>query len=475
MTTPPIHCKSDDLAPLTEIREHPRNPNRHAQKQIDVLAEIIRRTGWRHPIIISRLSGCIVGGHCRLYAARVLKLAAAPVVYQNFDNAEEELSFLLADNRLAEFSTRDDATVAAILKELGASDLGIDLSGYDQAGFTKLLAKFAPTANSDAPSPVIAKVEELQRKWETAPGQVWQLGKHRLAIGDSEKAATWEALACEPAALAFMDPPYGIDYENEAGQSVANDDLRRDDLAGFLTRVLGRCIQATVPDAAFYIWHASSTRRDFEFACNQAGLIERQYITWVKDGFVLGRCHYHWQTEHAFYCEKSGASARWMGDRTQATVWRVAGQTAGGTGVQIGKDGILVTDGGGATLLIREGKVPKSAKLRHFRVPEGDSLTLLPPGGTTAWQLSRDALADYLHPNQKPPGLAAIAIANHTQPGEIVIDPFSGSGSTLLACEQTGRVCRAIEIDPGYAAVILERWATLSGGQPRHHTLAKAA
>nr|MBP7951722.1 DNA modification methylase [Verrucomicrobiales bacterium] len=446
------------------------------QKHDAIGAGIIRRTGWRHPIIISRLSGCIVAGHCRLYAARVLKLEAVPVVHQDFDSSEEELSFLLADNRLAEFSTRDDATVAAILKELGASELGLDLSGYDQFGLSKLLAKFAPADNTDSTSPVVARVEELQRKWQTAPGQVWQLGKRRLVIGDAENAATWEALACEPAAIAFMDPPYGIDYENKAGQSVANDDLRRDDLAGFVTRVLNHCIRATVADAAFYIWHASSTRRDFEFACNQVGLIERQYITWVKDGFVLGRCHYHWQTEHAFYLEKSGAAARWMGDRTQATVWRVAGLSASANGVQIGKDGILVTDGSGATLLIREGRVPKSAdKLRHFRVPKGDALTLLPPVASTAWQVSRDPIADYLHPNQKPPGLASIAIANHTQPGEIVLDPFSGSGSTLIACEQTGRVCRAIEIDPGYAAVILERWKTQAEGQPRLEPLARIA
>lgn len=105
---PTVHCRYHAIVPLADLREHPRNPNRHTQDQCDLLAKIIDATGWRNCIVVSNLSGCIVAGHGRLYAARTLKLATAPVEYQDFASEEEELQHLVADNRLAEFSQRDD-------------------------------------------------------------------------------------------------------------------------------------------------------------------------------------------------------------------------------------------------------------------------------------------------------------------------------------------------------------------------------
>jgi hypothetical protein len=442
MNPPAIHCLHDAIVPLSELKEHPRNPNRHTQKQSDLLAKIIAATGWRNCIIVSRRSGYIVAGHGRLYAARTLKLDSAPVQYQEFENEEEELRHLLADNRLAEFSQRDDAALASILSEL-KDDGCLQLTGYDESHMEKLLKKLSSDTKSEGDAEAVVDPNALlAAKWGTDVGQVWNLGNHRLVIGDATDPATWEALMPgEQGNLVFTDPPCGVD-----------------DLSGFLTRVLSLACKATIPEAPFYIWHASSTRDDFTYAIKTVGLVERQYLTWVKEGFVLGHEDFHWQTEHAFYLSKQGTKPRWFGDRSQSTCWKITGHPAS-AGVHAGKEGVLITDGQGRHLLVKETAPPKSSsKVRHFRVPAGDTITLLPQDGTTAWRVSRDPVIDYVHPNQKPTALAAVALKNSSQPGDVVVDMFGGSGSTLLACEQFGRKARTIEIHPHYAAAIIERW-----------------
>lgn len=468
MNPPAIHCLHDAIVPLSDLKEHPRNPNRHTQKQSDLLAKIIAATGWRNCIIVSRRSGYIVAGHGRLYAARTMKLDSAPVQYQEFANEEEELSHLLADNRLAEFSQRDDAALASILSEL-KEDGGLQLTGYDDAHMDKLLAKLSAGSSKDESADAVVDPNALLAvKWGTASEQVWNLGSHRLVIGDSEAASTWELLMPgEQGHLVFCDPPYGVDYEDSKGRSIEGDKMKRDDLAGFLTKVLSLACKATIPDCAFYVWHASSTRDDFTYAIKSVGLVERQYLTWVKEGFVLGHEDFHWQTEHAFYLCRLGERPRWFGDRAQSTLWRLTGHPPG-TGVLVSKEGLLITDGKGQHLLVKEAAPPKSAgKIRHFRVPDGETLTLLPQDPTTAWRVSRDPTAEYVHPNQKPTGLAAIALKNSSQPGDIVIDMFAGSGSTLIACEQHGRRARCVEKDPNYAAAIIERWSVFTKKEPK--------
>jgi DNA modification methylase len=467
MNTPSIHCLYDAIVPLTELREHPRNPNRHTQKQSDLLARIIEATGWRNCIIVSKRSGCIVAGHGRLYAARTLKLESAPVQYQEFDSEEEELRHLVADNRLAEFSQRDDAALASILSEL-RDDGALQFTGYDETQMAKLLSKLSADtpAGDHAPDSTPDPNEALALKWGTAQGQVWTLGTHRLVIGDAALAATWELLMPgEQGRLVFTDPPYGVAYEDSKGRSIENDTLQRDDLAGFLTRVFSLACRVTIPECPFYVWHASSTRDDFSYAMKSVGLEERQYITWIKDGFVLGHQDFHWQTEHAFYASKQGTRPHWYGDRSQSTVWRLTGQPAS-SGVLVSKDGLLLTDGEGRHLLLKEAPPPKSSKVRHIRVPAGETVMLLPQDGTTAWCVSRDPVTDYIHPNQKPAALAAKAILLSSQPGDVVVDMFAGSGSTLIACEQHGRKARIVEICPKNSAAILERWHNLTKKVP---------
>jgi ParB-like chromosome segregation protein Spo0J len=135
----PVHCRGCELADVADLVPHPENPNKHSDEQIATLARIIRARGWRHPIIVSRLSGRIVAGHGRLLAAKVLQVAQVPIERQAFDSEDAEREFLLADNRLAELAERDNALLKDLLEQLDcgqATDAGqllADLTGYDAA------------------------------------------------------------------------------------------------------------------------------------------------------------------------------------------------------------------------------------------------------------------------------------------------------------------------------------------------------
>ena len=466
MKSPKIHCAHTGVWPLDKFKPHPQNPNRHPKDQIKLLATIIQAQGWRAPITVSKRSGYVTKGHGRLEAAILGDFEIAPVDHQDYPSEEAEIQDMIADNRLAELSDRDDDAIGTLLKGLDAKG-AVTLTGYDQAAIDKLLGRVAePDATADGEG-LITQAKALQKKWKTRPNQLWQLGRHRILCGDCTHLRSWEyLLGREKAQLNYTDPPYGVSYQDAAGTEIANDKLKQDALAKMLRESLRQAVRFTKPDAAFYIWHASATRRDFEHARDQVGLLERQYITWVKDSFALGRADYHWQTEPAFYAEKAGQRAKWYGDRTQGTVWRIAPRPDAGDAMAIA-NGILLTDGLEASLFLRATAPKAGGKTRHVRVLPGAPVLIADKATSTAWEVTRDARKDYLHPTQKPAALARIAILNSTAPGDIVVDQFSGSGSTLVACETTGRAARAMELAPEFVAVAIERWSKIAGAEPQ--------
>jgi DNA modification methylase len=265
------------------------------------------------------------------------------------------------------------------------------------------------------------------------------------------------------AQVIHTDPPYGVDYEDASGTGIQGDKLQKNDLSALVRKALKLSVAFSHPDAAFYIWHVSSTRMDFEAALASAGLTEKQYITWVKDSFVLGRSDYHWQTKPCFYAEKAGQKAKWHGDRTQGTVWRLKRMENDGTAIDLAT-GLHITDGNSASLFLKQ-VPPKTGKFRHLRVGD-EPVMIADRTGTTAWQVTRDAKKDYQHPNQKPAQLAEIAIANSSAEGDIVVDCFSGSFSTMIACETLKRRAYVMDIEPKWVAVGLERFFRLTGQLP---------
>lgn len=367
------HCAFDKSVDVVDLTPHPRNPNKHDDKQIALLAKIIRSQGWRNPIVVSERSGFIISGHGRLEAAKMLDVEQVPVDLQAFENEAEEYAHLIADNRIAELAETDRDELAELIRELDG-EIDLDLTGFDEPSLAELMGESAPDGDEVDAEPQIDKADELQKKWNTALGQVWELGDHRLLCGDSTNKESIDlVMGGEVIDMVFTDPPYGLGgYGGRNNMRLEGDD---EDPTKFYH---------SVPDAPeVYVWGRVENWQHINFK-------PRDVIVWKKNNFGLGR-GYRGQYEVCFY--KGG-----------------------------------------------------------FNGSDSD-----------VWEENKDT--KYLHPTQKPIDLSIRAIKN-SKP-KSVLDIFAGSGSTILGCENLGRKCRAIEIDPGYVAVALERWAEATGKTPK--------
>lgn len=461
----PVHCAHNALVKTNELKPHPRNPNVHPKEQIQAFAKIIQTLGWRQAIVVSSRSGLITKGHGKLAVARYLQCREVPVDFQAYKDEAEEWQDILADNKIAEMSERDEAAVASMIRELQEQGANTQLTGYRDQEVERMMAKLRG-ADAAPETPQEAEAEAILAKWGVKPGQLYQLGPHRILCGDATSAKDWARLMdANLAQLVHTDPPYGIDYNDRKEVSngkVANDELKGEKLTSLIRGAMKQAVAFTHGDAAFYVWHAN--RRDFERALDAVGLLEKQYITWVKDCIVMGRLDYHPQTEHAFYCEKVGNVAKWMASRTESTVWRVARVENDGNAIALG-NGLHLTDGEGSQVFVKE-NAPKAGKFRHLRLDPGDSCVIADKRTTTAWEVKRDNRMEYLHPTQKPTELAEIALRNSSNEGDIVVDCFGGSFSTLIAAHNMKRRGFVMDLEPKWCAVGIERWHRATNEQP---------
>lgn len=277
----------------------------------------------------------------------------------------------------------------------------------DAAAVSELLKSVEAGAGaSDADAEAqIDKAEELREKWNTARGQVWQLDTHRLMCGDSTSAEDVARLMMgEKAECVFTDPPYGVNIQGGKNNSTIAGDITQTAIPFSFDLA---CNVATTDDARLYFCGGEGNiglySKLFERFCRQLP----RHLIWVKNGFVMKPNGYHNQYEIIFhgYKPRGGGLNKWFGGRKEDEA-------------------------------------------------------------SDVWQIKRDASSTYLHPTQKPIEIPTRAIKNSCSPGGIVYEPFSGSGSTLIACEQLGRKCRAMEISPAYVAVALQRWADATGKTP---------
>jgi DNA modification methylase len=462
----PVFCAYDEIVALGDIRPNPGNPNDHNKKQIRLLGDIIQATGWRAPITVSKRSGLITKGHGRRMAAAAMGWKSAPVEYQDYASEEEEHADLIADNRIAELADLDMGKLMDMVQEMDTGIVPVELTGFTEEDLQKIIASMEGADDSvDDNADAEPGVDDDYKPFSKL-GDLWHLGNHRLICGSATDAATIERLMDgRKAQLVHTDPPYGVSYKTQSGKfdMIANDDKTHDDLmAELLVPAFRNYVRSTADDAAFYIWHASSTRRDFEDAMIAAGIMEKQYIIWVKNAPVLGHADYQWAHEPCFYAEKAGQQAKWCGDRSQRTTWNVVLRGADGMATTL-TGGVVLTDGTGNKLYLTD-KMPKGKKVRYVRLSEGRSICLYQESReNTVWEVARDSKT--VHPTQKPVELPIRAITNSTEAGDLVIDFFGGSGSTLIAAEMTGRICYSTELDPRYVDAIIRRYIETSGKQ----------
>jgi len=410
-----------DYMPLAALAPAPRNPKEHDGDKIQGSMD---RFGFTEPITLDERTKFIVAGHGRREALIALKEAGheppdgvevgpdgewlVPVVRgwtsQNDDEAE---AYLVTSNRLVELGGWADELLGRMLRDLEAKQVHVDL-GWSERDIRKMLGENARGELKQDKAPPLPVTPVTQ------PGDLWILGGHRLLCGDStDPRAVARLMDGQRAILMSTDPPYGISYSDKDTrpgakgaakfEAIANDDLQGEALRDFLLRVYRPAVDhAIAKNAAWYMWHASATRKYFEEAMVGSGVLIHQEIVWVKPSLVFGFADYHFQHEPCLYGWLQGNKPSFYGERNQTTVWEISHDVAG---------------------------------------------------------------TSRIHPTQKPVELFAIPIRNHTKEGEICFEPFCGSGSQISAAEQLGRRCFAMELSPGYCDVVVARWENLSGGK----------
>lgn len=450
---------------VAQLTAYAKNSRTHSDEQIAQLCKSIKEFGFVNPVLIDS-NGVLIAGHGRVLAAKKLNIEDVPCIQLGNLTDTQRKALTIADNKIPMNAAWDMHMLKIELEDLQASGLDMELLAFTGNELSEIFAEGMESGGSSDDT-----VESPKERGEAISklGDLWILGEHRLLCGSATDEKDFARLMDGSlASLVFTDPPYGVTYEGTNHDVIKNDELRGDDLCKALLVPAFKNLSNNVrDDAAFYIWHASSTRNDFTFAMQVASIVEKQYIMWIKPSFVMGHADYHHATEPCFYASKNGVAPKFYADRTQDTAWRVTFSDDKETATTVG-GGLLLMDGEGSKLYIKT-KVPKAAKVRNIRVSKGKALVLFTESSnTTAWEVGKDS-TEYVHPTQKPIELALRGISNSSQPNEIVIDCFlgSGSGSTLIAAEKLGRRCFGMDLDPIYVDTIIHRWEAATGKQAK--------
>ena len=379
--------KVENIA-VSKLIPYAKNTKKHDDKQIANVAESIKQYGFVQPIVIDKDNNVVIG-HCRLLAAKKLKLKEVPCVCVD-DLTEEQVKALrIVDNKTNE-SEWDIEFLTEELAEIDLSEFDFDFNIDDIADKeeTEIVEDEVPEVDEDA-DPI------------TKLGDIWQLGRHRLMCGDSTSIDDVERLmGGQLADMLLTDPPYNVAYEGKTKDllTIQNDSMDNDSFRQFLRDAFTSADTVMKQGAVFYIWHADSEGYNFRGACFDIGWKVRQCLIWNKNSMVMGRQDYHWKHEPCLYGWKDGASHLWASDRKQTTV------------------------------------------IDYQRPTKAE-----------------------IHPTMKPVGLFDYQIKNNTKGGDIVLDLFNGSGTTIMACEQNGRVARCMELDPRYVDACVKRWENFTG------------
>lgn len=406
-----------------KLMPYANNAKMHDAEQVAQIASSIEEFGFNDPIgVWMNADGEleIVEGHGRVLAAKRLGMENVPVIRLDHMTDDERRAYAHVHNQTTLTSGFDDSI---LFKDMSELDFDWGMFGFD---VTEIESK-ARSLDEVEEVPLPENVE-----FRTKLGDIWELGDHRLICGDSTDPAVYARLmAGELAELVVTDPPYNIAYEGGTDDklTIKNDSMSHSDFEKFLDDAFGAMSTAMSPGAYFYVWHSDTERVAFQNALEAHDMKVRQQIIWVKSTFTLGRQDYQWRHEPALAGWKGGAAHYFVNSRREGTVIE---------GEEPDFDSMSEND---MRSLLRKmyGELPST--LLYYDKPSrnGD------------------------HPTMKPVKLIARLMRNSSRAGGIVLDPFGGSGTTLLAAEQWNRKCRMIELDEKYCDVIIRRWEDYTG------------
>lgn len=407
-----------------QLLANPRNHRIHPAIQQETLEAILDRVGWVAKVLVNRTTGHIIDGHLRVeLAAR--RGEPVPVDYVDMTE-QEEMTVLATFDAITELASIDDARLRETIGEIDIEDGALADFLAELAGEDPEQAETAGLTDEDD-VPVPPEIPFTQ------PGDVWLMGAHRLICADSlARDAYQELLQGEPVQACWTDPPYNVNYAGKTKEAlrIQNDQMDNEGFRAFLRHALTLVAEALAPGAPFYIAHADSEGENFRGATREAGLLIKQCLVWVKNTMVLGRQDYHWQHEPILYGWRPGAAHRWYGERNKVTVFDQERRLD-----DLGKRDLLE--------MVKELREQLNSSVQRVDRPSRSSD----------------------HPTMKPVRLIVHHLKNSSRRDDLILDPFGGSGSTLIACERLARHARLIELDPIYCDVIVRRWQEFSGGQ----------
>lgn len=379
----------------SQLLPNPRNWRTHPKAQADALRGVLAELGYADALLARETPAglMLIDGHLR---AETTPDAVVPVLVLDLDDAEAD-KLLATLDPLAAMATADAAKLDALLHDVRTGSAAVEEMLADLASANPVLvAEGAGGDDFDA-------TPEEEGPPRTALGDLWVIGdKHRLLVGDCTVAENVARLLQGGVPfLMVTDPPYGVEYEPGWRDGIVGEfgafACERSGVANDDIVDWSGVFRASGADVA-YVWHASWFIAESQRSLIGAGYLPRSQVIWAKQHFAISRGHYHWQHEPCWYAVKKGKTARWTAGRDQTTLWEISSLNPAG------------------------------------RVEEREK-----------------------HGTQKPLECMARPIRNHGEPGDIVYDPFLGSGTTLIAAHRLGRVCYGCELDPRYADVVLKR------------------
>jgi len=382
-----------------KILPYINNPRKNLN--VDKVASSIKEFGFQQPIVVDK-NYIIIVGHTRFEAAKKLGLKEVPVQIADLDE-DKAKAYRIADNRLNQDADWDNELLSVELNNLLSKDFNLEPIGFNEDELNNILLKDNDGLIDEDESPEVAgELEEPITKL----GDIWKLGKHKLICGDSTAEDTFKNLFNDNKAdLIFTDPPYNVDYsgrgENDLGK-IKNDNMSENDFIDFLYKNFNLMSDYLKPLGCIYVCHPDShSKPKIAFEINFDKFFKKSStIIWDKGNAGMGWQDYRSQHEPILYGWKEGQGKHsFYGDRKNTSIWSV----------------------------------------------------------------KRDNVAGYKHPTQKPVELISKAIKNSSKKGDVIIDCFGGSGSTLIACEKLNRKARVMELDPKYCDVIVKRWENFTG------------
>lgn len=406
------------MTPVDKLRPINRNPRTHSNRQIQQIADSIRQFGWTSPIVVDE-SGKIIAGHGRFAASLNLRLRRVPTIVVSGLSDAEKRALALADNKIAANAGWDRAALAAELGELATLlpeiSLDISITGFEAAEIDALAADFADHEREPTEEvPAVSKAEPVAQG-----GDLWNLGDHRLLCGDArDQGALRTLMGNDPASMVFADPPYNVPIAAIVGRgrtkhrefAAASGEMSRAQFADFLKKWMKLAAEHSVNGSIHYACIDWRHLGEMLAAGDEVYSELKNIAVWVKTNAGQGSFY---RSQHEFILVFKNGDAPHRNN------------------VELGKHGR------------NRSNVWTYAGVNSFRAGRMDELSV--------------------HPTVKPVALVADAIRDCSQRGEIVLDPFVGSGTTILAAERVGRRGYGLEIDPLYVDVAIRRWQSFTG------------